>query len=446
MFEIPSGPSGNRKKEIAKRLLYGIRHRALAVGLAFLCLASVLFSSCTQEEIAPAGPPAPMPAAAGLRIAVASDTHFNPDIKDKTTDIDAVYFNPELVDALLYDAGKQGAEILLLTGDICNGGVLEWHEKLAEKLQKAEEQGLAIYVLPGNHDLGHIGQQDFASIYADFGYEEAYSRDEASLSYCILREDLCILMMDTAGYPQECIDLPGAVGGTASRSFFSEETLRWAEEMLALAQEKGLPVLCAGHYNLLSEDGNDPGQPDYYLENGSRFAELLRTYQVPLYLSGHLHARVVMQEEGLTELVTEYPLSYPTSYSMLDLTEDSITYVPRRVNVDAWAKTTGQTAAELLHFSQWQDDMLRQYSYDNIDYMSEKNPLKHSERNIAAEFFYATMRAYWDGTIAEKSKELKAMPGYSSFFRCAKGFGHGFWLKDLLENASPLLAGFELKY
>jgi hypothetical protein len=77
-----------------------------------------------------------------------------------------------------------------------------------------------------------------------------------------------------------------------------------------------------------------------------------------------------MQEEELTELVTEYPLSYPTSYSMLDLTEDSITYVPRRVNVDAWAKATGQTAAELLHFSRWQDDMLRQYSYDNIDYMN----------------------------------------------------------------------------
>ena len=171
----------------------------------------------------------------------------------------------------------------------------------------------------------------------------------------------------------------------------------------------------------------------------------MRTYHVPLYLSGHLHARIVLQEEGLTELVTEYLLSYPTSYSMLDLTDDSITYVPRRVNVDAWARASGQRDPVLLRFSQWQEDELRQYSYDNVDYMSERNPIKHWERNMAADFFYAAMRSYWDGTIAEKRQELKAMSGYSPFFRCAKGFSYGWWLKDLIETASPLLAGFRLE-
>ena len=154
--------------------------------------------------------------------------------------------------------------------------------------------------------------------------------------------------------------------------------------------------------------------------------------------------KLVLQEEGLTELVTEYLLSYPTSYSMLDLTEDSITYVPRRVNVDAWAKASGQTDPVLLHFSQWQEDELRQYSYENVDYMSERNPIKHWERNMAADFFYATMHAYWDGTIAQKTRELKAMPGYSAFFRCAKGFGYGWWLEDLIENPPQMLDGFRL--
>ncbi len=429
------------KLEKAKPVCSGI-----ATSLLVLCLISLLFTSCGQQEIIVALPPDPMPEATGLRIAVASDTHFNPKIKESASENGVVFYNPELIDALLYDAREQGAQMLLLTGDICNNGIYGHHEELAEKLQKAEERGLSVYVLPGNHDLGPIGQQDFANLYTDFGYGEAYSRDEASLSYCILREDICLLMMDTAGYLPEAIDLPGALYETDSSAFFSEETLCWAEQMLALAQERELPVLCTGHYNLLTADANNPELSDYYLENGDRFASLMRTYQVPLYLSGYLHSRMVLQEEGLTELVTEYLLSYPTSYSMLDLTEGSITYVPRRVNVEAWAKANGVNDSVLLSYSQWQEDELRQYSYENVDYMAERNPLKRWERNQAADFFYAAMRAYWNGTIAEKGRELKGMPGYASFFRCAKGFSYGWWLKNLIENASPLLAGFRLEY
>lgn len=55
----------------------------IAASLLVFGLASVLFSSCGQEEIVHALPPAPMPEAAGLRIAVASDTHFYPEGADR---------------------------------------------------------------------------------------------------------------------------------------------------------------------------------------------------------------------------------------------------------------------------------------------------------------------------------------------------------------------------
>ena len=257
-----------------------------------------------------------------LRIAVASDLHLDPDNTDKSQASEAVY-NMELVDALLWDARQQGAEMLLLTGDLVNGGKPHRHEALTEKLRQAEREGLPVYVLPGNHDLAPVGQREFAAFYEEFGYAEAFSRDPGSLSYCIIRDRVMLLMMDTAGYSVSAIDLPGAAVHSSMDPFFSEETLQWAEACLQTAQERGLLVLAAGHYNLLPEISRQPGS-GYCIENGDRFTILLKAYGVPLYLSGHMHTRGVYQEEGLTELLTEYLLGYPTGYSLLDLSKNTL--------------------------------------------------------------------------------------------------------------------------
>ena len=207
--------------------------------------------------------------ASTLRIAVASDLHLDPDNTDKSQGSEVAY-NMELVDALLWDAKQQGAGMLLLTGDLVNGGKAQRHEALAEKLQKAEQEGLPVYVLPGNHDRAPIGQTEFAAYYEDFGYAEACSRDPGSLSYCVIRDGVMLLMMDTAGYSAGAIDLPGAAARSSNDPFFSEQTLQWAEDCLQDGLEKGLLVLAAGHYNLLPEISRQPGS-GYCIENGDRF-------------------------------------------------------------------------------------------------------------------------------------------------------------------------------
>ena len=378
-----------------------------------------------------------------LRIAVASDLHLDPDNTDKSQGTEVVY-NMELVDALLWDAKQQGAEMILLTGDLVNGGKPQRHEALAEKLRKAEREGLPVYVLPGNHDLAPVGQTEFASFYEDFGYAEACSRDPVSLSYCVIRDGVMLLMMDTAGYSLGAIDLPGAAARSRNDPFFSEETLRWAEACLQDAKEKSLTVLAAGHYNLLPEISRQPGS-GYCIENGDRFTEMLRTYGVPLYLSGHMHTRGVYQEEGLTELLTEYLLGYPTGYSLLDLSGNTLRYTPRRVDVDAWAAATGQDDAVLKNFTDWQQEGLYNYSVSNINYMSERNPITDEEKGDAIGFFYTVMNAFWSGTLSEQSARIETMPGYEPFFRCAEGYAYGWWLKELIRTASPLLKGFTLE-
>lgn len=376
----------------------------------------------------------------GFRIAVASDLHLDPNNTQKGPDATAVQYNMELVDALLWDARQQGAELILLTGDLVNGGKTNRHEALTRKLKSAEESGLDVYVLPGNHDLGPVTQTEFAALYADFGYAEAYSRDHVSLSYCVVRDSLMILMMDTAGYSTNAIDLAEAPG--TDNAFLRRETLRWAEEMLMKAKADGLHVLCAGHYNLLPEISRQEGS-GYHIQNGEAFTELLRAYGVTLYLSGHMHLRAVYQEDGLTELLTEYLLAYPTGYGLLDLTDSQLQYRPRRIDVDAWAAANEQDDPVLLQYTDWQEKNFRAYADENVAYMSKRNPIKKKEQKQAAEFFYTAMSAYWDGCLSAKKEELKAMPGYEPFFRCAEGYAYGWWLKDLIETAVPELAGFE---
>ena len=385
------------------------------------------------------------PAAEGLRVAVGSDLHLDPDNRANGAALSAAGYNLELVDALLWDAQEQGAKLILLTGDLVNGGKPHRHEALAEKLKNAEQAGLDVYVLPGNHDLAPIGQIEFAAYYADFGFDEAYSRDTASLSYFVKRDDLSLLMMDLGGYSAGAIDLPGAGVRHNNEAFVSEETLRWAEEMLKHAKERGLPILCAGHFNLLTRESRDPDSSGYHVENGEKLTALLRKYGVPLYLSGHTHVRSVYQEKGLTEQVTEYLLSYPSGYTMLDIAEDSLRCLPRRVDVDAWAGETGQTNKELLHFSDWQQKQLKAYSTENVEYMAMRNPISNREKKEAEAFFYAVMNALYDGELYERREEMKAMPGAEPFYRCAEGYAYGWWLKDLLENVSPLLKGYTLE-
>ncbi len=431
------------------RTLSAMKARKAQISVAILLVVlSLLLSACAHAQalspVVPSFPP--LPEKTGLRVAVASDLHFNPDFRpDGDEPLQAMY-SLELADALLWDVKRQGADLLLLTGDLCNGGKSHRHEGLIEKLRTAEDNGLPIYVVPGNHDLAPISQTDFASLYDDFGYGEAYSRDPASLSYCVVRDGLMFLMMDTAGYSTGAIDLPGAPGSDSEGPFFSESTLLWAQEMLRRAEELNLHVLAAGHYNLLPEISRDPAGTGYYLENGERFSSLLCASHVPLYLSGHMHMRAVYQQDGLTELLTEYLLAYPTAYSLLDLTGAGITYTPRRIDVNAWAAETGQTDARLLDFAHWQQDGQWQYSVENVDYMAKKNPLNRREKEQAVEFFYRVMDAYWRGELVNEREILLSHPGCAPFFRCAEGYAYGWWLRDLIDTATHLVKGFTIPW
>ena len=87
----------------------------------FLILCVLFLSACQTAEgmKAPEESPevivpsmVPLPAPEGIRIAVASDLHLDPDHATRSGELSGVSLNPELVEALLRDARHQGAELI----------------------------------------------------------------------------------------------------------------------------------------------------------------------------------------------------------------------------------------------------------------------------------------------------------------------------------------------
>ena len=124
----------------------------------------------------------------------------------------------------------------------------------------------------------------------------------------------------------------------------------------------------------------------------------------------------------------------------------ALVVTPRRVDVDAWAEQSVQTDPVLLHFADWQEQAMQRYCRTTVESMAQRNAITAQEQAAASDFFYAVMRAYWDGTLRARSDSLRTMAGYEPFFRCAEGYSYGWWLKDLMENASPKLAGYTISF
>ena len=279
-------------------------------------------------------------------------------------------YSEEMLDTLVETAIENHPTALALTGDITLNGERINHELLAKKLQKVQDAGIPVVVIPGNHDIQnknastYFGDkrekaeylesgQDFYDIYHMFGYDQSPNCDEASLSYVYPLDPYhWLLMMDSCIYDD----------GNHVEGRISDATLGWMETHLRVAKEHGIQVIVLAHHNLLQESRLFTTQCE--MENGPEVTALLEKYQVPLYISGHLHVQRIREhvtgpgleetQDGIHEIVLS-PYSFPgNQYGMLswDL-QDNMTFETRKADVAAWAKANGSENPELLNFADW---------------------------------------------------------------------------------------------
>ena len=297
----------------------------------------------------------------GFRAVIASDLHYiAPELTDggpgyqqilKNGDSKFMPYVEEITDAFLDEVLLDPPDVVLLTGDLTFNGAEISHRRLAGKLQRLEDAGIPVLVLPGNHDVYNenaaryrggsfervpfADSESFAEIYRDFGPGEALSADSDSLSYVWqLNEQVWIMMLDENTAHDFC--------GLSDRSF------QWIEAQLQKAREEGRFVLVAGHQNVFQHSIFRGG---YVIQGAQRLQEMLRRYGVPLCLSGHLHTQHVLSEDGLTEIATSALCSYPCQYAVLTAEDGRLRYGTRRLDLAAWAERNGRPDAVFQDFA-----------------------------------------------------------------------------------------------
>lgn len=261
----------------------------------------------------------------------------------------------ELTDAFLRQVIARRPDGLILSGDLSFNGARKSHEDLAAKLRSVREAGIPVYVIPGNHDLycyaaasfegdaytrvSSVTADEFAEIYRDFGFDAALSRDPCSLSYIAEPvPGLRLLMLDVNTRLME---------GTVTQSTFA-----WLEAELQKAQRDGAKVIAVSHQNLLAH--SSLLSKGFVIANASMLCSLYERCGVSVNLSGHIHMQHTgVSANGLPEIATSSLAVSPCQYGVIDIADGEAQYRTEAVDVASWAKATGQTDENLLHFRQY---------------------------------------------------------------------------------------------
>lgn len=366
-------------------------------------------------------PPAASAAQADSRIFVASDLHYiSPSLTDgggyftrmiESADGKVTAYCDPLIDAFVSEVIDARPSCLILSGDLTFNGAKKSHEDLAEKLCQVADAGIPVLVLPGNHDLNmrssasfagegytlvpSVTADEFSQIHHAFGFDQAIARDSHSLSY--IAEPVCgirIAMLDA--------NTPGAPCALAAT------TLTWLEAQLKDARDAGAKVIAVTHQNLFAH--SDLLSNGFVIRNAAPLLALYNQYGVRVNLSGHMHLQHTMRSySGILDIASSALSVSPCQYGVIELNEHQASYHTKSVDVSAWARHTGQTDENLLHFSEY---AARFFSGKSAEKMTA-SLMQYGKENAAAmaEFSLRLNQAYFSGRMDafERDARLEAL-------------------------------------
>lgn len=231
-------------------------------------------------------------------------------------------YDYELIDSLINEVNKNKPNYLILTGDLSYNGEKDSMLELKKKLDTINND-TQVLVIPGNHDcysinpfscledkakyLDAVTYDEFEKIFENYGYSNAYSYDQDSLSYIYeLNDKHWILMLDTSLSEYNSYYNTNLVGG-----FIDESTYSWLESNLQFALNNNIEVISATHHNLMIH--NELFASNYTLNNFEDILDLFSKYKVKLNFSGHLHIQSIKNK-----VVNDYEIYDISSGSLLD--------------------------------------------------------------------------------------------------------------------------------
>lgn len=358
---------------------------------------------------------------------VSSDLHWQ-----EPSDTFRTPYLDEIIDTLLDQAVEAEPQALLLCGDLTNNGSLEEHQAVSASLKRAQENGLQIFVTMGNHDMDRsVPPKTLTELYAPFGWEQALSRDESSMSYLApLTDELWLLSLDSNFYG----DRGTGVGGT-----IEEETLSWVRDCLDRAKEAGAMVVPFSHHNLIAKSLTEGSQSYYNIEGGEGLQELLLECGVPLYFSGHQHSSSLNRAEYegrlLIESVVPTPTTCPYYYTAVSFEpEGTVKHFFQTLDVEAWARRTGREEPEFSQFTAKNQAQTRQQWEKNAVGMTESMDIPLEERKAMADFFLDFLTQYQNHCLWQEGERLRQDPAMALWAAHAHENNYARWIPWVLEN------------
>lgn len=235
-------------------------------------------------------------------------------------------------------------DMLFITGALTFNGEKISHLVVSEILKNISKQGIKVFVIPGHSDINNpaakaydgmgstttpiITDEEFETIYKEFGYDHSISRDPNSLSYLTQASNkLWILGIDSRVYP---IKLWGQI---------KPETLEWMKYWLEKARKNNTTVLALCHHPV-TEAWNEVAiyGRGYVIKDHETVENVLTDAGLRVIFGAHANDITSFSkgENTLYNVSTEYLTSPPHAYRMIFMSPNFMKVETRYVtSVDA---------------------------------------------------------------------------------------------------------------
>lgn len=238
---------------------------------------------------------------------------------------------------------QENVDIVFIPGDLTRDGEKVSHHGVAQLLQPLRSQGIKVLVIPGNHDINNpdavsfhgdvthreatVSADDFETIYADYGYGDAVSRDEHSLSYVSEPvEGFRVLCIDSNKYDEnKFISNGDEADCCVTHGAIKPGTMAWIRSEMQVAKILDKQIVAMIHHNVVEHFTHQglfaaPYMVDNFTEVQKEFLE----YGINVLFTGHFHSSDIARVEDsygnyLYEVETGSLVTYPCPYRIVEV-------------------------------------------------------------------------------------------------------------------------------
>jgi len=316
-----------------------------------VCLCGLFAPACDRSH----GPSvSPIPT---VKLMVFSDPHYyDPSLGTTGAAFDSyvahdrklVAESDAVLRALVSAVNAENPDVVLIPGDLTKDGEQTSHGLVANYLGQMKRQGRRIFVVPGNHDIQNAGAAsysgdattpvpsiapaDFSTIYQDFGFGDAISRDPDSLSYVAeLVPGLWLLALDS------CIYGPN-LGDSQVAGRLRDTTQTWIKARLDEAKASQIRVIGMMHHGVIEHFANQAVVfPEYLVNDRDVVAGVFSDGGMGAVFTGHFHANDITQgtpsgsSQSLFDIETGSAVTYPCPYRIVDVAGDILTVTTQHI-------------------------------------------------------------------------------------------------------------------